>query len=38
VRKSLLVRTPQTRGFEVFTAGLDRWWLKGHHIGPAQDP
>jgi uncharacterized protein YndB with AHSA1/START domain len=36
VRKSLLVRTPQARAFEVFTAGLDRWWPKGHHIGPSE--
>ncbi|GAB2179112.1 SRPBCC family protein [Dongia sp. agr-C8] len=36
VRKSLLVRAPQVHAFEVFTAGLDRWWPKSHHIGPAE--
>lgn len=35
VRKSLLVRRPQAHAFEVFTAGLDRWWPKSHHIGAA---
>jgi len=36
VKKSVLLRVPQARAFEVFTAGLDRWWPKGHHIGPAE--
>jgi uncharacterized protein YndB with AHSA1/START domain len=36
VRKSLRVNTPQARAFEVFTAGLDRWWPKSHFIGPTQ--
>ena len=33
VRKSIRVRASQARAFEVFTAGLDRWWPKAHHIG-----
>ena len=37
VRKSLVVRAPQARAFEVFTAGIGRWWPKSHHIG-ASDP
>jgi uncharacterized protein YndB with AHSA1/START domain len=35
VRKSLRVNAPQARAFEVFTAGIDRWWPKGHSIGSA---
>ncbi|WP_395022451.1 SRPBCC family protein [Dongia sp.] len=36
VRKSILVRASQARAFEVFTAGLDRWWPKSHYVGPTQ--
>ncbi len=36
VRKTVLVRLSQARAFEVFTAGLDRWWPKGHYIGPSE--
>jgi hypothetical protein len=35
VRKSIRVNTSQARAFDVFTAGLDRWWPKSHHIGPS---
>ena len=35
VRKSLRVNAPQKKAFEVFTAGIDRWWPKGHGIGSA---
>jgi uncharacterized protein YndB with AHSA1/START domain len=35
VRKSIRVNVAPARAFEVFTAGLDRWWPKEHHIGPA---
>jgi uncharacterized protein YndB with AHSA1/START domain len=35
VRKSVRVNVGPARAFEVFTAGLDRWWPKEHHIGPA---
>lgn len=34
VRKSIRVHASQAHAFEVFTAGLDRWWPKEHHIGP----
>jgi uncharacterized protein YndB with AHSA1/START domain len=35
VRKSILVSAPQDRAFDVFTAGIGRWWPKSHKIGPA---
>ncbi len=33
VRKSVRVGAPPERAFEVFTAGIGRWWPKSHHIG-----
>jgi hypothetical protein len=33
VRRAVTVRAPQTRAFEVFTAGLHRWWPTTHSIG-----
>jgi len=33
VRKSIRVNASQTRAFEVFTAGLGRWWPRDHGIG-----
>lgn len=35
VRQSILVKAPRERAFEVFTAGIGRWWPKTHKIGPA---
>jgi uncharacterized protein YndB with AHSA1/START domain len=29
------VSAPSERAFEVFTAGVGRWWPKSHHIGKA---
>ncbi len=33
VRKSVRVDAPPQRAFEIFTAGIGRWWPKTHHIG-----
>ncbi len=33
VRKSVRVSAPPHRAFDVFTAGIGRWWPKTHHIG-----
>ena len=33
VRKSVVVKAPQQKAFDVFTAGVDRWWPKTHGIG-----
>lgn len=35
VRKTFTVAAPPQKAFEVFTAGLDRWWPKTHTIGKA---
>ncbi len=37
VRRSVTVKAPPARAFEVFTASIGRWWPKSHHIGPV-DP
>ena len=33
VKKSLVVKASQAKAFDVFTAGLDRWWPKQHSLG-----
>jgi len=33
VRKTISVKVPAERAFEVFTAGFDTWWPRSHHIG-----
>jgi len=33
VRKTILVSATPQQAFDVFTAGLDRWWPKTHGIG-----
>lgn len=33
VKKTLVLEVPQARAFDVFTAGIDRWWPRDHHIG-----
>ena len=35
VRKSIRVAAPPDRAFDVFTAGIGRWWPKSHKIGQA---
>jgi uncharacterized protein YndB with AHSA1/START domain len=35
VRRNVQVAVPRERAFEVFTAGIGRWWPKTHKIGPA---
>jgi uncharacterized protein YndB with AHSA1/START domain len=35
VRKSIRVKASQAHAFEVFTAGIARWWPKTHKIGKA---
>jgi uncharacterized protein YndB with AHSA1/START domain len=40
VRRSVTVKAPPERAFQVFTAGIDRWWPATHHIGasPLKQP
>ena len=33
VRKSIVVQATTKKAFDVFTAGIDRWWPKTHGIG-----
>ncbi len=33
VRKELVVAATAEHAFQVFTAGIDRWWPRQHHIG-----
>jgi hypothetical protein len=35
VRKSIVVVATPAKAFDVFTAGIDRWWPKSHGIGSA---
>jgi len=37
VRKTIRVKASQRHAFDVFTAGIGRWWPRDHHIG-AQPP
>ena len=36
VRKSVRVDAAPARAFEIFTAGMARWWLKTHTINPTK--
>jgi uncharacterized protein YndB with AHSA1/START domain len=33
VQKTITVEASPQRAFEVFTAGIDTWWPRSHHIG-----
>jgi uncharacterized protein YndB with AHSA1/START domain len=33
VVRSVFVGAPPSRAFEIFTAGVGRWWPKAHHLG-----
>lgn len=33
VKKTLTVNASQARAFDVFTAGINAWWPRQHHIG-----
>ena len=35
VRKAVVVETDRQHAFEVFTAGVDTWWLRTYHVGTA---
>ena len=35
VRKTIRVSASPARAFDVFTAGMGRWWRPEHHIAPA---
>ncbi|HWW33103.1 MAG TPA: SRPBCC family protein [Steroidobacteraceae bacterium] len=35
VRKTIVIDATPERTFAVFTAGIDRWWPRGHGIGAA---
>jgi uncharacterized protein YndB with AHSA1/START domain len=36
VRKSVIVQASAQHAFDVFTAGIARWWPKSHHIGASE--
>ncbi len=36
VRKAITVAVPQEKAFSAFTAGINRWWPRDHHIGQAE--
>lgn len=38
VRKTIRVQATPARAFEVFTAGMSRWWMPTHSISPTKAP
>ncbi|MBY8874381.1 SRPBCC family protein [Micromonospora sp. PLK6-60] len=36
VRSSIHVAVPPERAFEVFTSGIDTWWIREHHLLPGE--
>jgi uncharacterized protein YndB with AHSA1/START domain len=38
VRKTIRVQATLARAFEIFTAGMSRWWMPTHSISPTKTP
>ena len=38
IRRSVEVKIPPARAFEIFTGGASRWWLKTHTINATKSP
>jgi uncharacterized protein YndB with AHSA1/START domain len=38
VRKTIRVSAPPSRAFEIFTAGMGRWWIKTHSLNKSNSP
>lgn len=38
IRRSVEVKVPPARAFEIFTSGTSRWWLKTHTINATKSP
>jgi len=38
IRRSVEVKVPPARAFEIFTASASRWWLKTHSISATKSP
>lgn len=38
IRKSIHVNAAPARAFDIFTAGMARWWIKTHSINPTKSP
>jgi uncharacterized protein YndB with AHSA1/START domain len=38
IRRSVEVKVPPARAFEIFTAGASRWWLRTHSISATKSP
>jgi uncharacterized protein YndB with AHSA1/START domain len=38
INRSVQVKVPPARAFEIFTAGASRWWLKTHSISAMKSP
>lgn len=36
VHKEITIDVPVERAFEIFTAGIDTWWVREHHNGPGE--
>ena len=38
IRKTVRVKVPPARAFEIFTARAGRWWLKSHSVSKTKSP